>query len=113
MTPSRKFGVFATVFAIAYPVIYVAATELNLAAFTYHAALGEFGLGPNRPRSGPAMYWFGWITTSAICALVIATVVTYLPGSLTRRLPVMLGWAIPLAAMATASGLMIRLYFFR
>jgi hypothetical protein len=113
MTASRRFGIFVIAFAIAYPIIYIAATELNLAAFTYHSALGEFGLGPNKPRNGPAMYWFGWITTSAIGALVVATIAAYLPSRLTEKLSMTAAWVVPLLAMVTAGGLMVRLYFFR
>lgn len=113
MTASRKFGIFAIVFAIAYPIVYIAATEMNWAAFTYHSAIGEFGLGPNKPRNGPAMYWFGWMTTSAVSALVIATIVAYLPDSLTRRLPAASAWVVPLVAIVTAAGLMVHMYFTR
>jgi hypothetical protein len=113
MTASRKIGIFVIVFAIVYPIVYIIATEVNLAAFTYHSALGEFGLGPNKPRNGPAMYWFGWMTTSAIVAFVVAAIATYLPEHLTRRLPATLAWAVPLIAMVTAGGLMINMYFTR
>ena len=113
MTASRKFGVFAIVFAVAYPIIYINATELNWAAFTYHSAIGEFGLGPNKPRNGPAMYWFGWMTTSAIGARVIATIAAYFPASLSSRLPATLAWVVPLAAIVTAGGLMAKMYFTR
>jgi hypothetical protein len=113
MTASRKFGVFAIAFAVVYPIVYIVATEVNLAAFTYHSAIGEFGLGPNKPRNGPAMYWFGWMTTSAVVAAVIATIVAYLPDNLTRKLPAASAWAVPLLAMVTAAGLMINMYFTR
>jgi hypothetical protein len=113
MTATRKFGTFAIVFAIAYPIIYVAATEWNWAAFTYHSALGQFGLGPNKPINGPAMYWFGWITTSAAVAGVIAVVAAYLPASMTERIPPTSAWMIPILAMATTVGLMIKMYFLR
>jgi hypothetical protein len=113
MTASRKFGVFAIVFAVVYPIVYIIATEVNLAAFTYHSAIGELGLGPNKPRNGPAMYWFGWMTTSAVTAGIIATIVAYLPDNVTRRLPAASAWVVPLAAMVTAAGLMVKMYFTR
>jgi hypothetical protein len=113
MIASRKLGVFVIAFAIAYAVIYVMATELNLALFTYHSALGEFGFGPNRPRNGPAMYWYGWIATSTLCALVIAVVAAYLPETMTRRLSPTLAWVAPLAAIVTTAGMMVRMYFLR
>ena len=107
MTASRKFGIFVIAFAVAYPVVYIVALQANLALFTYHPAIGEFGLGPDKPRDGlPAMYWYGWMSTSAICALAIATIAAYLPERLTRRLPAALAWLVPLAAMVTAGGLM-------
>jgi hypothetical protein len=113
MTASRSFGTFAIVFAIVYPIVYVVATEVNLAAFTYHSALGQFGLGPNKPIAGPAMYWFGWMTTSAIVAGVVATIAAYLPANLTQKLPAATAWVVPLLAMATMAVLMIKMYFTR
>jgi hypothetical protein len=113
MTASRKFGIFVVVFAVAYPIVYVMATQANWAAFTYHSALGQFTLGPTKPINGPAMYWFGWITTSAVAAAVIATIAAYLPDSLTRKLPAASAWVVPLAAMVTAAGLMVHMYFTR
>jgi len=113
MTASRTCGVFAIAFAIAYPIVYIIALKANLALFTYHPALGEFGFGADKPRDGgPAMYWFGWIATSAICALVIAAIAACLPDNLTRRLPQALAWVVPLAAMVTAAGMMAH-YFLR
>jgi hypothetical protein len=113
MTASRKFGVFAIAFAVVYPIIYVTATEVNLAAFTYHSAIGRFTAGPTKSINGPAMYWFGWMTTSAIVAGVIAAIVAYLPDSMTRRLPAASAWVVPLVAMVTAAGLMVKMYFTR
>ena len=113
MTASRQFGTFAVVFAIVYPIVYITATEVNLAAFTYHSAIGQFGLGPNKPIAGPAMYWFGWMTTSAVVAGVIAGIAAYLPVTLTQKLPAATAWMVPLLAMVTAVGLMINMYFTR
>ena len=54
MTASRKFGVFAIAFAIVYPIVYIIATEVNLAAFTYHSAIGAVRLlGPTKPTQRP------------------------------------------------------------
>jgi hypothetical protein len=113
MTATRQFGSFAVVFAIVYPIVYVAATEWNLAAFTYHAAIGQFSLGPSKPIAGPAMYWFGWITTSALAAGIIAAIAAYATGSMTQKLPAATAWVVPVLAMATMVGLMIKMYFLR
>ena len=53
MTATRSFGTFAIVFAIVYPIVYITATEMQLAAFTYHSALGQWSLGPSKPINGP------------------------------------------------------------
>lgn len=70
MTTSRSFPVFAIVFAVVYAVAYVIAVEQNFALFTYHPALEEFGFLVEPPREGPAMYWYGWMATAGIIALV-------------------------------------------
>ncbi len=113
MTATRSFGTFAIVFAIVYPIVYITATEINLAAFTYHSALGQWSLGPSKPINGPAMYWFGWMFTSAVVAGIVAGIAAYLPASLTQKLPAATVWLVPGAAMVVAVGLMINLYFFR
>lgn len=113
MTARRRFGVFAIVFAIAYPIVYVACTEMNWAAFTYHPALGQFTAGPTKPIAGPAMYWYGWITISTVAAGVIAGIAAWLPGDAMKRIPAATTWLVPCAAIVTACGLMIKMYFFR
>src|SRR6185503_18696130 len=67
VTP-RSFEVFAIVFAVVYALAYVVAVEANYALFTYHPALKEWGAGVQKARDGPAMYWFGWLVTSALAA---------------------------------------------
>src|SRR5262249_22943692 len=41
MTASSKVAVFTIVFGVAYAVIYVICTEMNLPLVTYHPAIGE------------------------------------------------------------------------
>ena len=113
MTATRQFGTFAVAFAIVYPIVYIVATEWNLAAFTYHSAIGQLSLGPSKPIAGPAMYWYGWITTSAVAAGIIAAITAYAPDTVTQKLPAATAWVIPVLAMATMVGLMIKMYFFR
>ncbi len=95
----------ASIFAAAFAAIYVAAVQFNWAFVTYHPALGEWDLLTQPPRSGPAMYWYGWLITTTLGASAVS--LASLP--LTRRfaLPVWPGWAIPLLAMA------IFVYLFR
>ncbi len=92
---TRVFPIFAAAFAI----IYVVVEQMNLPLFTYHARTVEFGwlrqaaLAPNNP----AMYWFGWIFTSAIGASVVS--LAALPFTRDREPPAWIGWAVPLAVM--------------
>jgi hypothetical protein len=99
VTTSRAFGTFALVFAAAYAVVYVLAEQFNLAAFTYHPAIGEIDLGRVRSRSGPPMYWYGWMATSLIGAGVIGGLAALLPEAATRRLVPTAAWAVPILAM--------------
>ena len=91
MIAEEKIGLFAIVFGIAYAVLYTIATEINLPLVTYHPVIGavDFLWKPPRPGSGPAMYWYGWMLTSLVCALVIAYVATLVPEQLLQRLVVL------------------------
>ena len=66
MSPARPLQVFATVFAVVFALVYVIAVEKNYAFFTYHPVTYTFGLWVQPPGEGPAMYWFGWMTTAAL-----------------------------------------------
>jgi hypothetical protein len=94
MSTYRVFPIFAAAFAV----IYVIAVEANLALVTYHPRTGEWEWLTQPAKSGPAMYWYGWIGTSILAACAIS--ILALP--LTRRWqpPVWVGWAVPLAVMA-------------
>jgi hypothetical protein len=94
MNIARTFPVFAAAFAV----IYVFAVEQNWALVTYHPRIREWGWLVEPARSGPAMYWYGWLATSALGAVAASLVA--LP--LTRRWtpPLWLGWVIPLIVMA-------------
>jgi len=112
MTVPRSFPVFAVVFAAAFAVAYVISVDRNLALFTYHPAIYEWGLGVQKPKDGPAMYWFGWLATSGIVATVAGAVAAWLPESITRRLWSGWSWAVPVAVMLVFCYL-LRGYFLR
>jgi hypothetical protein len=112
MTVPRSFPVFAVVFAAAFAVAYLVCVERNYALFTYHPAIYEFGLGAQKPKDGPAMYWFGWMATSGIVAGAIALAACRLPEGLTRRLWSGWSWAVPVAVMVVFCYL-LRSYFLR
>lgn len=96
-----RFSSFAIVFAVAYAVAYVIAVEGNYALFTYHPAINEFGVGVQKAKDGPAMYWYGWMASAGITACVAgAAAAALLPESATRRLWPGVTWVIALVAMA-------------
>ena len=112
MTPSRALPVFVVVFAAVYAVVYVLAVMKNLALFTYHPALEEFALWVERPREGPAMYWYGWLATSVIAALAAGLIACLIPDRLAKRLWSGWSWTVPLVVMVVF-GYLLRGYFTR
>jgi hypothetical protein len=98
MTP-RSSRTFAIVFAVVFALVYVVAVEANYALFTYHPAVGEWGAGVEKPREGPAMYWFGWLATTGIIAAAAGAAATLLPESVTRRLPPSSTWVVATGVM--------------
>ena len=109
---SRVLPVFAIVFAAVYALIYTLAVWKNYALFTYHPALNEFGIGVQKPKDGPAMYWYGWMATAGISAAVAGSIACLIPASASRRLWPGLAWLVPLCAMVFFAW-MLRGYFMR
>jgi hypothetical protein len=87
----------APIFAAAFAVIYVVSVEANWALVTYHPRLGEWEWLTRPAKSGPAMYWYGWIGTSLLAASAVSLLV--LPLMRRWQPPVWIGWAVPLAVM--------------
>ncbi len=95
-----RFSSFVIAFAVVYSIAYVLSVLSNYALFTYHPAIGEFGAGVQKGKDGPAMYWYGWLATSAIVASVAGALAAVLPESATRRLWPGLTWLVALVALA-------------
>jgi hypothetical protein len=85
MTASSKIAVFTIVFGVAYAVIYVISTEINLPLVTYHPAIGEVDVLWAPEQRGPAMYWYGWMLTSLIGALALAWLASVVPEQWVQR----------------------------
>lgn len=98
LAASSTFGTFATVFAIATPVLYVICEMQNWPLFTYHPGTGRLDLGfaPPVRDEGPAMYWYGWTASTLIGAAVLGALATLLPQRLAARIPLALVWIVPL-----------------
>jgi hypothetical protein len=112
MTPPRSFGLLAIVFAIVYTVAYAIAVWKNYALFTYHPALNEIGMGVEKARDGPAMYWYGWMATAAIAALGACLIAGLVPERMAKRLWSGWSWVVPLGALLFFAYL-LRGYFLR
>jgi len=107
---SRVFPVFAIVFALVYAVTYALAVWKNYALFTYHPALYEFGIGVQKAKDGPAMYWYGWMATAAIAGSLAGLIACFVPAA--RRLWPGFAWLAPLCVMLFFAWL-LRGYFLR
>jgi len=109
---SARWPVFAVVFAIVYTLAYLIAVQRNVALFTYHPQLNEFGIGVEQPKDGPAMYWYGWMASAGIAAAAAGLLASLLPARVTRYFWSGLAWAVPLCAML-AFAFLLRGFFLR
>ena len=85
MIASDKIPIFAITFSLACAVIYVICTEANLPLLTYHPVIGEIDFLWQPPKKGPAMYWYGWMLTSVIGAVLLAWIGTIIPEQWLQR----------------------------
>jgi hypothetical protein len=101
LASSVAFRTFATVFAIATPIIYTACEMQNWPLFTYHPGTDRIDLGwaPAVKDEGPAMHWYGWTATTLIGAAVLGMLATLLPEKTARSIPLSLVWILPLAVI--------------
>jgi DNA-binding transcriptional LysR family regulator len=101
LASSAAFRTFATVFAIATPLLYVVCDMQNLPLFTYHPGTDRVDLGwaPAVRDEGPAMYWYGWTASTLLGAAVLGLLATLLPANMMRRVPLALVWIVPLAML--------------
>jgi hypothetical protein len=101
LAASTAFRVFATVFAIAAPVIYVICETRNWPLFTYHPGTDriDFGFAAAVRDEGPAMHWYGWTANTLIGAAILGLLATRLPQHAVRKIPLALVWILPLVAV--------------
>jgi hypothetical protein len=100
-TASDRRRVFALVFGVSFAVLYVICDMAALPMFTYHPATDriELGFAKARPDEGPAMYWYGWIATSALGAFILGLAAALLPENVGRKIPLSLAWIVPIALL--------------
>jgi hypothetical protein len=97
MKIARLFSIFGIAFALIYaPVLYY-----NWALVTYQPKLGiwQWGVMPGL-EGGPAMYWYGFVLSSALGALIVTVIAALIPEKAMARIPwPQLTWLLPLCAM--------------
>ena len=104
MTPGTtvsRFGTFALVFGVAFAILYVVCDMAALPMFTYHPGTDRIdpGYATARRDEGPAMYWYGWIASSALGATIAGALAALLPESIRRRIPLALAWIVPVVLL--------------
>jgi hypothetical protein len=79
----------AAIFAIAFAIIYAPTMDLNWTFATYHPIQGIWQWGRAAPLGGgsPAMYWYGFVITSALGAVVVTALAAFIPENLMARVP--------------------------
>lgn len=98
MRIARAFPVFSAAFAA----IYAVCMYYNLALFSYFPRIGAWywlTVTNLPPRSGPGMYWYGWLAASALGAAAVAALALLVPARMTERASSIASWAVPSAAM--------------
>lgn len=99
--PSTRKCTFALVFGISFAILYVICDMAALPLFTYHPGTDriDFGYTPARRDEGPAMYWYGWIATSALGAFILGLVAAMLPERIGSKIPLALAWIVPIVLL--------------
>jgi hypothetical protein len=101
LASSARFKTFALTFSTFGPVIYSLCLFFNWPMFTFHPATNRIVWGFEAARSGegPNMLWYGWTATTVLAATVLGIVATLLPESVTRKIPLVLIWLLPMLAI--------------
>jgi hypothetical protein len=98
---STRFRTFAITFAIVGPVVYLTCLFMNWPLFTFHPATNRIAWGWEAARSGegPNMTWYGWTAMTLLVGTIVSLLATMLPESVTRKIPLILVWLIPVLAI--------------
>ena len=98
---SSRFYAFALVFGIAFALLYVVCDLTKWPMFTYHPGTDriDWGFAAARRDEGPAMYWYGWLATSALGASLLGVLAAGLPEKIRTKIPLALVWIVPLVLL--------------
>jgi hypothetical protein len=121
MMPSSLFRRFAFAFGTSFACLYVIAIAKDLALFTVFPSLGIVLIGTHHtngvtdPAMGflaPAMYWYGWVATAALGALLFGGLAVALPAPWTQMIN-WTGWVWLVPAMSMIACVYLTLPWFR
>jgi hypothetical protein len=101
LAASARFKTFALTFSTFGPVIYCVCQFFNWPLFTFHPATNRlvWGFEGARPGEGPNMLWYGWTAATLVVAAVVGIIAMMLPEHVTRKLPIVLIWLLPMLAI--------------
>lgn len=96
-----RFGTFALVFGICFGILYTVCDMAALPLFTYHPGTDRIDAGYTRarPDEGPAMYWYGWIASSALGASILGLLASLLPATIRGKIPLAPAWLAPIVLL--------------
>ena len=80
------------IFSMLFGIVYLTCFYMDWSPFRYYPDARRFHLKIT-PQDGPAILWYGWVTSAAVISAAIAAVV---PRPLAERLRPTWVWAIPL-----------------
>jgi hypothetical protein len=95
--PRVQTGVI--LFSATFAVFYGLCDVYRWPLFSYYPATGlmAWGWTPETAEDGPAMYWYGWVASSTLGALLSALVGAGFPEPLRRWVSPHWAWVLPLA----------------
>jgi hypothetical protein len=108
MTCAPAFRRFALAFCAGFAFVYVVARAKGLALFTVYPSLGIVLPGTHRSRDvadpvldflAPEMFWYGWIATAILGALVIGSIAALWPARCASWIWLGWVWVAPVLAM--------------
>ena len=101
LVSSTKLKTFVVTYAIVGTLVYLLCLQMNWPLFTFHPATNRivWGWEASRSGEGPAMYWYGWTATSLLAGAILGFLATLLPESVTRKIPLILVWLLPILSI--------------
>jgi hypothetical protein len=89
-------------FSIVFVAMYAACVYFNLAAFTYFPKDKSFAFyvpAAAKAKGAIPMFWYGWLTTSTICTVIIVAILAFVPMPKRPGAWSALAWVVPVAAI--------------